>query len=87
MTLLEAVLLGVVQGVFMFVPVSSTSHLALTQQWLSDRGSALPAPDSPELILFDLVVHVGTMVSVAIVLRRSLARLLGRFRLLRRARW
>jgi undecaprenyl-diphosphatase len=66
-TFLEAVLLGVIQGVFMFFPVSSTSHLVLTQHLLLERGSAMPAPDSPEMILFDLVVHVGTLVSMAVV--------------------
>lgn len=69
MPLLVALLLGAVQGVFMFVPVSSTSHLVLTQTWLRDLGVDMPAPDSPEMILFDLVVHVGTLVSVAIVMR------------------
>ncbi len=78
MTTFEAVLLGIVQGVFMFVPVSSTSHLALTKHWLISRGAELPAPESPEMILFDLVVHVGTLVSIAIVLRRSLAAYLQR---------
>ncbi|MFO7774227.1 MAG: undecaprenyl-diphosphate phosphatase [Candidatus Hydrogenedentota bacterium] len=72
MTTFEAVLLGIVQGVFMFFPVSSTSHLALTQHWLIRRGSALPAPESAEMILFDLVVHVGTLVSIALVLRHSI---------------
>ena len=73
MTTFEAVLLGIVQGIFMFFPVSSTSHLALTQHWLIQRGAELPAPESAEMILFDLVVHVGTLVSIAIVLRRSIA--------------
>ncbi|MEX2502614.1 MAG: undecaprenyl-diphosphate phosphatase [Trueperaceae bacterium] len=77
MTGWEAALLGVVQGVFMFVPVSSTSHLVLTQHLLIALGSDLPAPESASMILFDLVVHVGTMVSVAIVFRRSLVRLVG----------
>jgi undecaprenyl-diphosphatase len=73
-TLLEAVLLGIVQGLFMFVPVSSTSHLALTQHWLIAAGSTLPSPDSAEMILFNLVVHVGTLVSIVVVFRRSLGR-------------
>jgi undecaprenyl-diphosphatase len=73
----EAILLGIIQGVFMFVPVSSTSHLALTQHWLISRGSNLPAPDSAEMILFDLIVHVGTLVSMAIVFRKSLRQFLG----------
>jgi undecaprenyl-diphosphatase len=71
-TLLVALLLGVVQGVFMFVPVSSTSHLVLTQTWLRASGQPLPPPDSPELILFDLVVHVGTLVSIVVVMGAGL---------------
>jgi undecaprenyl-diphosphatase len=74
-TLLEALILGAVQGVFMFVPVSSTAHLVITQHLMIRGGSALPPPDSPEMILFDLVVHVGTLVSIAIVFHRSLAHL------------
>ena len=65
MTILEAVILGVIQGIFMFFPVSSTSHLALAQHALLSRGSNMPSPDSPEMILFDLAVHVGTLVSIA----------------------
>jgi undecaprenyl-diphosphatase len=75
LTLVVALLLGVVQGVFMFVPVSSTSHLVLTQTWLRDQGVTLPSPDSPELVLFDLVVHVGTLVSVVIVMGDGLRQL------------
>ncbi|MGY6499863.1 MAG: undecaprenyl-diphosphate phosphatase [Acidimicrobiales bacterium] len=67
-----AVLLGVVQGVFMFVPVSSTSHLALVQHLLQGWGVDIPDPESAEMILFDIVLHVGTLVSIAVVLRRRL---------------
>jgi len=73
MTLWESLLLGIIQGIFMFFPVSSTSHLALTQHWLIQRGSDLPPPESPEMIFFDLVVHVGTLVSIAVVFRHSLS--------------
>jgi undecaprenyl-diphosphatase len=75
-SLLVALVLGVVQGVFMFVPVSSTSHLVLSQTFMAERlGVDLPPPDSPELILFDLVVHVGTLVSVVIVMGDGLREL------------
>jgi undecaprenyl-diphosphatase len=70
-----AIVLGVVQGVFMFVPVSSTSHLALVQHMLLGRGAQMPEPDSAQMILFDLVLHVGTLVSITIVMRRPLANL------------
>ena len=77
MSLLESLLLGLVQGVFMFVPVSSTSHLVLTQHWMASAGSQLPPPESPEMVLFDLVVHVGTLVSIVVVMRGGLRELLG----------
>jgi undecaprenyl-diphosphatase len=78
MNLFEAILLGIIQGIFMFFPVSSTSHLVLTQHWLIQRGSNLPPPESPDMILFDLIVHVGTLVSIVVVFRRSLSRLMVR---------
>jgi undecaprenyl-diphosphatase len=70
-------LLGVVQGLFMFLPVSSTSHLALTQHGLAAIGVEIPDPESAEMILFDLVLHVGTLVSIVVVMRTRLAALLG----------
>ena len=72
MAIWVAILLGIIQGIFMFFPVSSTSHLALMQHFLISQGIQLPDPDSPEMILFDLVVHVGTLISIAYVFRNSL---------------
>lgn len=72
MTYLEAIILGLVQGIFMFVPVSSTAHLVLTQHLMIAGGSQMPAPDSAAMILFDLVVHVGTLISIAVVFWKSL---------------
>ncbi len=72
MTLWIAALLGVIQGVFMFLPVSSTAHLVLVQHWLIRSEHPLPAPESPEMILFDLVVHVGTLISIIVVFFSSL---------------
>ncbi|MCC5942947.1 MAG: undecaprenyl-diphosphate phosphatase [Balneolaceae bacterium] len=73
MAIWVAIILGIIQGIFMFFPVSSTSHLALMQHFLISRGVDLPDPDSAEMILFDLIVHVGTLISIAYVFRRSLS--------------
>lgn len=64
MTLWEALGLGVLQGVTEFLPISSSGHLALAQVWLADLGE----PD----LLFGVVVHLGTLLAVALVLRRRL---------------
>ncbi|MBK1735044.1 UDP-diphosphatase [Halorhodospira abdelmalekii] len=74
MALWIAVLLGIVQGIFMFLPVSSTAHMVLLEHWLIGQGQPLPAPESAEMILFNLVVHVGTLISIAVVFWPSLRR-------------
>jgi undecaprenyl-diphosphatase len=66
MTLFEALLLGLVQGITEFLPVSSDGHLALATMLLGKD----PAGDSG--IVFDLVVHLATMLAVCIRFRREL---------------
>lgn len=64
MTLDQALVLGVLQGATEFLPVSSSGHLALAQSWL-------PGWEGPRL-LFDVVVHLGTLAAIALMLRRRL---------------
>ncbi len=77
MAIWVAIILGVVQGVFMFLPVSSTAHLVLSQHWLIQQGYDLPPPESAEMVLFDLIVHVGTLVSIVVVFWHSLLKVIG----------
>jgi undecaprenyl-diphosphatase len=60
-TLGQAVLLGILQGLTEFLPVSSTAHLALAQRFLP--GFAQPG------ILFDVLLHVGTLFAVVVYFR------------------
>ncbi len=55
MTLLESLLLGIVQGATEFLPISSSGHLVLGQYLLELRE-----PDP----LFDVLLHVGTLLAV-----------------------
>lgn len=61
----QAVLLGIVQGLTEFLPVSSTTHLALVQ-------ALLPGFGQPG-ILFDVLLHVGTLVAVVVFFRERIA--------------
>ncbi|HEX2757823.1 MAG TPA: undecaprenyl-diphosphate phosphatase [Thermoanaerobaculia bacterium] len=71
-TLGQAVLLGIVQGLTEFLPVSSTAHLALAQRFLP--GFAQPG------ILFDVLLHVGTLFALVVYFRsRIVATLAGAF--------
>lgn len=81
MSILQAIVLGIVQGLTEFLPVSSSGHLILTRWLLGWDG----APASVEKA-FDVAVHVGTLVGAGIYLRADLARLArGAFGLLRPA--
>jgi len=62
----QAILLGILQGLTEFLPVSSTAHLALVQSLLP--GFAQPG------ILFDVLLHVGTLVAVVVYFRERLAK-------------
>jgi undecaprenyl-diphosphatase len=57
---LEALVLGLVQGLTEFLPVSSSGHLVLAQHLLHVRD--------PEILSFDIFVHLGTIISLAVVL-------------------
>ncbi len=58
MTLLHAVLLGLIQGVAEFLPISSSGHLAIAEHLLGQAGAA----DIPGF--FDVLLHLGTLVAV-----------------------
>ena len=60
---LAAALLGLVQGLTEFLPVSSSGHLVLFHHVLGASG---------DQVLFDLVLHVGTLLPVLIVYREDL---------------
>ncbi|MFZ5974311.1 MAG: undecaprenyl-diphosphate phosphatase [Bacillota bacterium] len=70
MDILQAIVLGLVQGVTEFLPVSSSGHLVLLQNVMGvDSGSAL-------FFFFDTMLHVGTLAAVVIVLRKDIAAIL-----------
>lgn len=61
-----AAILGVVQGLTEFLPVSSSGHLVLFQRWL---------PVSGDHVAFDLALHIGTLLPVFVVYRADLMRI------------
>jgi undecaprenyl-diphosphatase len=64
MTMIQAMILGVVQGLTELLPVSSSAHLVFAQ-------SCMPGFHQPG-ILFDAVLHLGTLVSVGYFFRKDL---------------
>ena len=58
MSLLHSILLGIIQGVTEFLPISSSGHLAIAEHLLGMEGAA----EIP--VFFDVLLHLGTLVAV-----------------------
>lgn len=67
MSYLDAIILGILQGLTEFLPVSSSGHLVLAEHILNAK---MPG------VLFELVVHFGTLMSVIIYFRKNIIALL-----------
>jgi len=63
MSILQAIFLGIVQGLTEFLPVSSSGHLVFFQSMLGMEG--------PQLF-FDVMLHLGTLLAVVVYFRSDI---------------
>lgn len=70
MTVIQAIIQGIIQGATEFLPVSSSGHLSLIQHFMGVSVSSL---------LFDVMLHIGTLAAVIIVYNKLVWRLLKEF--------
>ena len=73
MSYLQAILLGLVQGVAEFLPISSSGHLAILHNLMPSTGAAM------ENVTFDVLLHLGTLVAVIIVFRITVWNMIAEF--------
>ncbi|MDD3832068.1 MAG: undecaprenyl-diphosphate phosphatase [Clostridia bacterium] len=66
--ILKAILVGIVQGLTEFFPVSSSGHLVLAQEILNTNFGA-------DTVIFELMLHLGTLVSLIIVFFKDILNL------------
>jgi len=64
MDALEALVLGIIQGITEWLPVSSSGHLVISEELLGLSAE--------ENLVFDLVVHLGTLFAVLVFFRKEL---------------
>jgi len=69
MDIVRALVLGVIQAITEFLPISSSAHLILFRDWIGF--------ESTDGLTFDVALHVGTVAAVIIYFRRDLARLVA----------
>ena len=65
---ISALILGIIQGLTEFLPVSSSGHLVIFQQFL---------PVNEAEVLFDVTLHVGTLLAVLIFFRTDLRKMIN----------
>lgn len=66
MTVFQATILGIVQGITEFLPISSSAHLVLTPYFL---GWEIP---KEQVFVFDVLIQVGTLVAVIVYFWKDL---------------
>jgi undecaprenyl-diphosphatase len=69
--LLQAVLLGVIEGLTEFLPVSSTGHLTIAEKLLGLRV------DDPGVTAFTAIIQIGAILAVILYFRRDIVRLVA----------
>ncbi len=67
MSLLEAIILGIIQGFSEFLPISSSGHLVLFQKIFKINEPTMT---------FDILLHLGTLIPVFIVYRKTIFELI-----------
>ncbi len=70
MTYLMSIILGFVQGVAEFLPISSSGHLSIFQNWFG-----LEEPDN----LFNVLLHFATLIAVCVVYWRDIVDMITEF--------
>jgi len=64
----QALILGIIQGLTEFIPVSSSGHLILTREIVG-------VGNTYDFMLFDLILHIATLAAIGIVMRKDIAAL------------
>lgn len=76
MHLIQAILMGIVQGLSEFLPISSSAHLVFTSNFYKVFKGIEILEESNQEIFLDIMLHVGTLVAVLIFFRKEIMQII-----------
>jgi len=76
MHLIQAILMGIVQGLSEFLPISSSAHLVFTSNFYKVFKGIEIVQESNQEIFLDIMLHLGTLIAVLIFFRKDLLEIL-----------
>lgn len=71
MGFIQAILMGIVQGLSEFLPVSSSAHLVFTSNFYKVFKNIPIAEQSTQEVFLDIMLHLGTLIAVLIYFRKD----------------
>ena len=72
MNFIQAILMGIVQGLSEFLPISSSAHLVFTSNFYKVFKNIPIQAQSNEEVFFDIMLHLGTLIAVLIYFRKDI---------------
>ena len=79
MNLIQAIIMGLIQGLTEFLPVSSSGHLVLTSSLYKYFTHKEFVTGSSEEVVFDIVLHVGTLLAVILFFKDDILKITKAF--------
>lgn len=79
MNLIQAVFMGLIQGLTEFLPVSSSGHLVLTSSLYKIVTNSEFLVNSSEEVFFDIFLHLGTLLAVLIFFKDDIIKIIKAF--------
>ena len=76
MHLIQAILMGIVQGLSEFLPISSSAHLVFTSNFYKVFKGIEILEESNQEIFLDIMLHVGTLIAVLIFFRKEIMQII-----------
>ncbi len=72
MSLIQSILMGIVQGLSEFLPISSSAHLVFTSNFYKVMKGVQIVEHSNQEVFFDIMLHLGTLIAVFIFFRKDI---------------